>query len=93
MLHNLSSCRAEIEGLSKTERLIISTRLVEPLKAQPGAVIQVIGELEISPSDPARFILLAEIVRLMDPMDLEIYYKAMDSQNEYLRTDRLKSSD
>lgn len=84
----IENFQAEIEGLQKDKRLLIDTRLIQPLYVLPGSLVQVTGELVLPSAKSTLLLIRAVTIRSVDGLDLTAMYKALDLQSEYLASHR-----
>ena len=66
-------------------QLTVDTKLIEPFHARLGSVFQFIGELDTS-APGVELALRARVVQRVDGIDVAMYYSALDSQREYLKS-------
>ncbi len=85
VVHNCETCRAELSETISSQILHVDTRLLEPFDEPTGSLVTFIGEMDCLAEDCDQ-ILKARVVRCMDRVDLNLYYKALQVQRDYLKS-------
>ncbi|XP_062608129.1 uncharacterized protein LOC134269975 [Saccostrea cucullata] len=81
--HNCVKRQATLSDPQSNSSVCIDTTLVEPLEGTVGSLFQAIGELEPSKNGP---VIKASIMRCVDGLDLPMYNRALEIQQQYLQS-------
>lgn len=82
--HNCKTGQATLCDPQTNSSVFIDTTLTEPLESVVGSLFQVIGEVEQLENCGA--IIKAKIMRCVDGLDLLLYSRALEIQQQYMQS-------
>ncbi|XP_061188212.1 uncharacterized protein LOC133196320 [Saccostrea echinata] len=81
--HNCVKRQATLTDPQTSSFVCIDTTLAEPLEGTVGSLFQAIGQFEPSQDGP---VIKASIMRCVDGLDLPMYNRVLEIQQQYLRS-------